>query len=228
MGTREPEMALQLHVRAIRAMSSSANERRFRELHFANSLPTVPVFKISMAKLVRVSPYFRRMLDEESRKPENEGTTVNMNILPGVLRIMLSYVETRELLDAHILEDYKNWPVEEDVSLWMIMSRVYQAANRFEMLELKNTVMYKIVEMCFAMGTVPCGTLETIYRYTKAGAGVRRFMIDLTAHEVSPTEYRTHFLSWTLDILHDLLIAVKDTRGEEPYATGIEKYLSAI
>jgi hypothetical protein len=128
MGTKETEAALQLYVRTIREMSPSADERHFREVHFTCGLPNVLVFKISIAKSVRASPYFRNLLNEESRKPENEGATIvavsYMNVLPGILRIMLSYVETGELLETLTLEEYKNFPVEEDVSLWVIMIRV--------------------------------------------------------------------------------------------------------
>jgi hypothetical protein len=212
--------------------SSPTDGRHFREVQFACGLPNAPVFQISMAKLVRASPYFRKLLDEESYKPENQGAIVMtvsyMNCLPGILRMMLSWVETGELLETHTLEEYANIPSEEDTSPWMMMIQIYHAADRFEMLELKDTIMYKIVEMCFASGTVPCGTLRAIYTHTKAGDGIRRLIIDLTAYRVPSTVYRTYFLSWTLEILQDLLIAVKDARAEEPYASGIEKYLSKI
>lgn len=183
-----------------------------------------------MAKLVRASPYFRRLLDEESRKPENTGDTVMivsyMNVLPGILRIMLSWVDTGELLETHSLAEYSTYVIEEDTSPWMMMIRTYQAAVKFEMLELQDTILYKIVEMVFATGTVPCGTLKTIYLLTKPNDGMRRLMIDLTAYKVPSTVYRMHFLSWNLEILQDLLIAVKDAHGEEPYARGLRQYLS--
>ncbi len=185
-----------------------------------------------MAKLVRTSPYFRRLLDEESRKPENEGATAvtvsYTDVLPGILRMMIFWVETGQLLETHTLVEYSTSPVEEDISPWMMMIRLYQAANRFEMRELKDSIMYKIADMVFATGRVPCGTLKTIYVCTKAGDGLRRLMIDLTAYKVPSVVYRTHFSSWTREILQDLLVAVKEARGEEPYAAGLMSYLSVI
>lgn len=126
------------------------------------------------------------MLVEESRKPENTGATVMtvsyVNDLSGILRIMLFWVDTGQLLETHTLAEYTTYPSGEDISPWMILIRVYQAANRFEILELKDSIMYKIVDMVFASRTVPCGTLKTIYLYTKPDDGMRKLMIDLIVY----------------------------------------------
>jgi hypothetical protein len=106
--------------------------------------------------------------------------------------------------------------------------RIYLAAARFEMLGLKDTIMYKIVDVAFASHTVSCGTLQTIYLYIKPDDGMRELMDNLVAYRSPSAWYRIHFSSWNLKILQDLLIAVKDVHGVEPYANSLRKYLSAI
>jgi hypothetical protein len=125
------------------------------------------------------------MLNKKSKKPENTNTTVMtvsyMDVLAEMLSIKISWVDTWALLEIHTFAEYSIHPIEEDTSPCMMMIRTYQAAVTLEMLELQDTIMYKVAQIVFATGTVPCGTLKTIYLFTKPEDGMRRL---ITAYKV--------------------------------------------
>jgi hypothetical protein len=121
------------------------------------------------------------MLNNKSKKTESTNTTVMtlsyMNVLAEILSITISWVGTGMLLETHTFAEYSIYPIEEDTSPWMMMMiRTSRAAVTFEMLELQDTIMYKVAQMVFATDTVPCGTLKTIYLLTNPEDGMRRLI----------------------------------------------------
>jgi hypothetical protein len=196
------------------------------------SIPQALVFRVSAINLYTVSKYFHRLLDGESRRFVNRGlidlTLGYTDTPPEVLDMVFYWVDNEQLLETHTLAEYKNIPAEYETSPWMRLIKVYFVAERFEIDGLKNTIIYKILDMCFATNTTPCGALKDVYAHTREGDGLRRLFIDLVAHSTSSTVYRAHFHGWTRAILQDLLCAVRDTHKEPLYQKSIERYLTPI
>lgn len=192
--------------------SSPTIQCTFRDLKFG-TFDGGPEFVVRSANIVKESKYFRRLLVENAHRFTHQPVT-NLDIglthaMPEVLRMLFHWADNEQILETHTLAEYKSIPAGHESSPWIKLIALYHEAERFEMDGLRCAIFSKIIEMSFAVETVPCGALRAVYARTRKGDGLRRLFIDLTLHRVDSAEYPTYFPKWTREILQDMLIAVK-------------------